>query len=72
MAINPKDFMSTQTGGEGDTIQAEIQTPTPDQFKANIAPIPAPVDNVQQPIEQNIPIVLDIENKCACCNQKAI
>jgi hypothetical protein len=23
-------------------------------------------------IEQNIPIVLDIENKCACCNQKAI
>jgi len=23
-------------------------------------------------IEQNIPIVLDVENKCACCNQKAI
>lgn len=38
MAIGSKDFMSTQTGGEGETIQSRIEVPSPEQFTANIAP----------------------------------
>jgi hypothetical protein len=56
MAVSPKDFMSTQTGGEGTTIQANIDVPTPEQFSANIAPqtqpeqqVPAPEQTIVQP-----------------------
>jgi hypothetical protein len=43
MAINPEDFMSTQTGGEGETIQASPASPQlASQFEANITPQPQP------------------------------
>lgn len=43
MAINPEDFMSTQTGGEGETIQASPDSPQlASQFEANITPQPQP------------------------------
>jgi len=48
MAIRGTDLMSTQTGGAGETIQAQpTQTSTPEQFSANIN---IPQQESQQPM----------------------
>lgn len=50
MAITGTDLMSTQTGGAGETIQAQpLQSSSPEQFAANISPQP---QQVQAPAPQ--------------------
>lgn len=52
-----KDFMNTQTGGKGDTIQAMPNSePTPEQFEANITPVQETQDaQVEDSAEQVAP-----------------
>jgi hypothetical protein len=55
MAIKGTDLMSTQTGGAGETIQAQpIQSSAPEQFAANIN-IPQQVAPQQQAVAPAVP-----------------
>jgi hypothetical protein len=50
-----KDFMNTQTGGKGETIQATPDSaPTPEQFEANIAPVQTNQDTQEVATEEPV------------------
>lgn len=52
MGAGSNNLMSTQTGGVGETIQAENSTqPTPEEFQANIPPVQAETPQTEVPSE---------------------
>lgn len=64
--IMNKDFMDTQTGGEGETLQTQpIAQQTPEQFDVNITPpqtqeepvSQAPVEQITEPPTEGEPVV---------------
>lgn len=62
-----KDFMNTQTGGKGETIQAAPDSaPTPEQFEANITPVQESQDTQAEDVTEEVapvaePVVPEVE-----------
>jgi hypothetical protein len=57
-----KDFMNTQTGGKGETIQATPDSaPTSEQFEANIAPVQNNQDTQEVAAEEPVAAPSEVE-----------